>query len=95
MRKILFISMCMPFEKAFHAGGKTFNYYINKFANDSANEVTLIAKVLPEEEEYIKEVNLNIDAYYVCTPKNKVKKYLSYVKSINSKYTSIFLALKK
>ena len=45
MRKILFISMCMPFEKAFHAGGKTFNYYINKFANDSANEVTLIAKV--------------------------------------------------
>lgn len=36
MRKILFISMCMPFEKAFHAGGKTFNYYINKFANDSA-----------------------------------------------------------
>lgn len=63
MRKILFISMCMPFKKAFHAGGKTFNYYINKFANDSANEVTLIAKVLPEEEEYIKEVNSNIDIY--------------------------------
>lgn len=90
MRKILFISMCMPFEKAFHAGGKTFNYYINKFANDSANEVTLIAKVLPEEEEYVKEVNSNIDAYYVCTPKNKVKKYLSYVKSINSKFNPTY-----
>ena len=82
--------MCMPFKKAFHAGGKTFNYYINKFANDSANEVTLIAKVLPEEEEYIKEVNSNIDAYYVCTPKKKVKKYLSYVKSINSKFNPTY-----
>lgn len=30
-RKILYISMCLPFDKAFHAGGKTFNYYIKLY----------------------------------------------------------------
>ena len=59
-RKILYISMCLPFDKAFHAGGKTFNYYINSFANDPDNEVTLIAKVLPDEERYVDTVNKNI-----------------------------------
>ena len=48
-RKILYISMSIPYDNVPHAGGKTFNYYINGFANDIDNEVTMIAKVLPEE----------------------------------------------
>lgn len=89
-RKILFISMCLPFDKAFHAGGKTFNYYINQFANDDDNEVTLIAKVLPEEEKYIDSINGNINLYTVATPKNKIKKIFSYVKSLNSKLNPFY-----
>ena len=48
--KMLFIAMCLPFDKAFHAGGKTFNYYIKKFAQDNF-EVKLIAKVLTHAEK--------------------------------------------
>ena len=32
-RKILYISMSIPYDNVPHAGGKTFNYYINGFAN--------------------------------------------------------------
>lgn len=89
-RKILYISMCLPFDKAFHAGGKTFNYYINSFANDDSNEVTLIAKVLPDEEKYIDTVNKRIKLFTVSAHKSGVKKYLAYAKSINSKFNPLY-----
>lgn len=89
-RKILYISMCLPFDKAFHAGGKTFNYYINSFANDVSNEVTLIAKVLPDEEKYIDTVNKRIKLFTVSAHKSGVKKYLAYAKSINSKFNPLY-----
>ena len=56
-RKILYLSMSIPYNKVRHAGGKTFNYYINSFAEDTNNEVTLIAKVLPEEENEVNNIN--------------------------------------
>lgn len=90
MRRILYISMCLPFDKAFHAGGKTFNYYIKKFANDPDNEVTLIAKVLPEEENYIDTINPRIHKLLVRTPKEKIRRYLGYIKSINSKFNPFY-----
>lgn len=89
-RKILYISMCLPFDKAFHAGGKTFNYYINSFANDPDNEVTLIAKVLPGEEKYVDTVNKNIRFYSVSAPKFGLKKYYSYLKSLDSKLNPVY-----
>ena len=73
-RKILYISMSIPYDNVPHAGGKTFNYYINGFANDIDNEVTMIAKVLPEEEHQIENINPNINTIIVRTPKNKVTK---------------------
>lgn len=82
--------MCLPFDKAFHAGGKTFNYYIKKFANDPDNEVTLIAKVLPEEENYIDTINPRIHKLLVQTPKEKIRRYLGYIKSINSKFNPFY-----
>lgn len=89
-RKILYISMCLPFDRAFHAGGKTFNYYINAFANDPENEVTLIAKVLPDEEQFIQSVNPKINMHLVSTPKSGIKKSLCYLKSLNSKYNPVY-----
>lgn len=89
-RKILYISMCMPLDKAFHAGGKTFNYYINKFVEDEKNEVTLIAKVLQEEEQFISHVNPKIRSFLVATPKEKLKRWIAYLKSINSKFNPCY-----
>lgn len=89
-RKILYISMCLPFDKAFHAGGKTLCYYINQFANDSNNEVTLIAKVLPDEEIFVRQVNAKIKLYTVSTPKRGLKRHLAYLKSINSKFNPVY-----
>lgn len=89
-RKILYISMCMPFDNAFHAGGKTFNYYINSFANDDNNEITLITKVLPEEEKYINTINSKINVLFVATSKNKIRKYVNYFKSLNSKFNPFY-----
>lgn len=85
MSKILFISMCLPFENARNAGAKTFNFYINSFANDPQNEIVLISKVLPDEEAYLHSINKKIQIYTVSTPKNPIKKYFCYLKSLNSK----------
>lgn len=73
MSKILFISMCLPFENARNAGAKTFNFYINSFANDPQNEIVLISKVLPDEEAYLHSINKKIQIYTVSTPKNPIK----------------------
>lgn len=89
-RKILYISMSIPYEQIRHAGGKTFHYYINSFAEDVNNEVTLIAKVLPEEENQIININPKIRTLFVRTPKNKINKYFSYIKSINSKFNPLY-----
>ncbi len=83
-RRMLFIAMCLPFNKAFHAGGKTFNYYIQKFAQDDC-EVKLIAKVLPDEEPYLDSILPEIEVYPVATPKSKAARLLAYGKSLNSK----------
>ena len=89
-RKILYLSMSIPYNKVRHAGGKTFNYYINSFAEDTNNEVTLIAKVLPEEENEVNNINPKIRTLLVRTPQNTVKKYFSYLKSINSKFNPLY-----
>lgn len=82
--------MCFPFKDARHAGGKTVSYYIDSFANEADNEVTLIAKVMPDEEKYIDSLNPRIKPYFVKTPSNKVLRVLSYVKSINSKLNPLY-----
>ena len=89
-RKILYLSMSIPYSKVRHAGGKTFNYYINSFAEDSDNVVTLIAKVLPEEETEVNNINPKIHTLLVRTPQNNIKKWLSYLKSLNSKFNPLY-----
>lgn len=89
-RKLLFISMSLPYEKVTHAGGQIFNYYINRFIEDKNNEITLIAKVLPDERKYLDTVNPNMTLFTVSIPDNKIAKYLSYLKSINSKINPFY-----
>ncbi|MEO2263762.1 glycosyltransferase [Dorea sp. YH-dor228] len=89
-RKLLFISMSLPFAKVSHAGGQIFNYYINRFIEDKNNEITLIAKVLPDEKKYLDTVNPNMTLYTVSTPENTVAKYFSYLKSMNSKVNPFY-----
>lgn len=88
-KELLFVSMCLPFDHAFHAGGKTFNYYIKQFVKDKFN-VKLIAKVLPDEEKYIRTIDQKIDLYTVATPKNQIIKFFSYLVSLNSKFNPYY-----
>lgn len=89
-RNILFVSMCLPFDKVGHAGGKTFNYYINRFSEDCNNDIRLIAKILPEEEKYVDTINSKIYLYSVSTPKNFIKRSIAYVNSLNSKINPFY-----
>lgn len=89
-RNILYISMSIPYDKIRHAGGKTFNYYINSFAADTDNDITLIAKVLDEEDGEIENINPRIRTMLVRTPKDKILRYFSYLKSLNSKFNPLY-----
>ncbi len=84
-RKLLFISMCLPYNNVAHAGGKTFNYYLKAFAEEEENEIVLIAKILPTENGCVKSIDNNIKLLQVATPDNFPKKIMSYAKSLNSK----------
>jgi glycosyltransferase involved in cell wall biosynthesis len=88
-RKMLFISMCMPFDKASHAGGKTFNFYIKNFAK-KGYDIKLITKILPDEEKYVKDIIPQISIYPVSTPKKTIYRYISYFKSLNSKFNPFY-----
>lgn len=90
MRDILYVSMCIPHENIGHAGGKTFNYYINSFANNDENRITMIAKSLPEEKHLLKDINKKIKIEIVSTPEAFLLKMFAYVKSINSKINPIY-----
>lgn len=88
--KLLFISMCLPFSRASNAGGKTLDFYINAFTSDDANEVRIIAKVLPSEEKELKNINKKAKLYPVSRPKNKIRLVASYIKSVNSKINPFY-----
>lgn len=84
-RKILYLSMCAPFPDTRHAGGKTFNYYIESFAGDHENEVTLVSKILTDEMGQESKINKKIKKYLLFKPSG-MSKYWYYMRSINSKY---------
>lgn len=90
MRQILYISMSIPYDNIPHAGGKTFNYYINKMSSEETAEVTMIAKVLPQETDKIGLIKPNINKLLVKAPDNKVKKLIACVRSLNSKLNPFY-----
>lgn len=83
-RKMLYVSMCAPFPDARHAGGKTFDYYIEAFAKDPNNEVTLISKILRDEEGQESKINKRINAHLIYKPTG-IKLFWYYFSSLNSK----------
>ena len=89
-KRILFISMCLPYADVGHAGGKTLNYYINRFANENEFEVKLISKVLPDEINNVGKLNNKIDFYPIMMPKNTLKRFLAFGSSINSKINPFY-----
>lgn len=82
--------MCLPYETVPHAGGKTFHYYLNSFASEPENEITLITKVLEEEKKCINKLNTNIRLLAVSTPERGIRRYWGYVKSFNSKFNPFY-----
>ncbi len=87
MREIIYISMCTPFDNVGHAGGKTLNFYINKFSDEL--NVTIISKVLPDEKE---KINLSKTKYrQIYIEKNHgLKRGLDILMSMNSKVNPLY-----
>ena len=83
--KILYISYCTPYTRAFHAGGQTFNYYIRKMACQQNAEVDLISFCGPEEVENVDLADEGICTHLVIRPRG-VRRLFGRIVSINSKY---------
>lgn len=84
--KILYISMCVPYDNIRHAGGKTFNYYISSLAREENVQIDLIAKVLPDDLPYISRIDKNINTHLISQPTKLLPKILMYADSLNSKF---------
>lgn len=84
MKKILYISLCYPYEEAKHAGGKTVAYYSNLFAQEKNVDVCIICKIRDNEKGLAKQ-NSHMHIHAVSMPKEKMKKLFAYIISINSK----------
>lgn len=83
--KILYISYCTPYTRAFHAGGQTFNFYIRQMARQQNVEVDLISFCNPEEVEHVDLADEGICVHLVVRPKG-IKRLFGRTVSINSKY---------
>lgn len=81
--KILYITMCLPYENVSHAGGKTVYYYMSQLSKKA--NLTLISKVRDSEKKYLKKIPNNCKLYQVCLPENKMKRICAYLGGINSK----------
>lgn len=68
MKKILYISFDIPFDKVRHAGGKTLNYYIKKVGRDEEFETFLISFCVPRDLPRIDCSRYNIDSKIFCIP---------------------------
>ena len=86
MKNILCISMCLPYKEVSHAGGKTVNYYLSRFAKEENIKVTVVCKVREKEIALINDkYNNEFDVYYVQMPGNKALQIFAYGRSIWSK----------
>lgn len=83
MKRILYISMCYPYDKARHAGGKTVAYYANRFAQEQDVDVQIICKIRDSEKKFLN----NDDHIHVVTmPNGKLGRFFAYAISVNSKF---------
>lgn len=86
MKNILSVSMCLPYEGVPHAGGKTVNYYLSRFADEEGYSITLVCKVHENEKEKVNtKCNPKFDIYPIEMPTNKINKSFAYATSVWSK----------
>ena len=86
MKNILCVSMCLPYKNVPHAGGKTLNYYLSRFADEDGYNITLVCKVHKNEKEnVISKCNSKFDIYPIEMPTNKINKFFVYATSLWSK----------
>lgn len=81
--KVLYLAYCTPYSKVTHAGGQTFNYYINNVAK-KGDEVTLISFCEYNELRNIDIEKNNINFIPIIWPRG-YKKYIGKLLSLNSK----------
>lgn len=90
MKKLLYVSMCLPYPSASHAGGKTVYYYLNRFAHEKNVDLKLVCKVQDREKKFLQEIESIVDTHPICMPCNRFKKIGIYAISINSKINPFY-----
>lgn len=85
MKNILYVSMCLPYQAASHAGGKTVFFYMNRFAGEDDIKVKVVCKVRESEIRELRSQYNGYDLYPICMPTDKIKKLSAYAGSVCSK----------
>lgn len=67
MKKVLYISDAVPYDKIRHAGGKTLNYYISHALKSKDFEITLVGLCKEEERKDFDKEKLGLRCYPVVT----------------------------
>lgn len=89
MKKILFITMCAPYDSVPHAGGQTVNYYIKKIAQEKDFQVDLVS-YCSADFDYIDELETaGIHTHFILRSNNTIN-YIRNILSINSKINPFY-----
>ena len=81
MKNILYVSMCLPYQAASHAGGKTVFFYMNRFAGENDIKVKVVCKVRESERgELLKQYD-RYELYPICMPTDKIRRLFAYAGS--------------
>ncbi len=64
---ILYLANSMPYDTVRHAGGKTFNYYINNISSDKDNNIKVIGICNQEELKELKSKGENVELIPILT----------------------------
>lgn len=86
MKKVLFISFDVPFDKVGHAGGKTHNYYLKKVNADEEFQTFLISFCVPRDLIKIDCDTYGIKSKIFCICPEKRYRYVRGIINISSRY---------
>ncbi len=85
MMNLLYVSYCVPFDKAYNAGAQSLNYYINQIKDREDTKIDIVAYCNEKDAQFISDMETKINYHLVVRPKG-VSRFIGRITSIYSKY---------
>ncbi len=82
---ILYVSYCVPYDKAYNAGAQSLNYYIKRMSEKEDIKIDVVSYCNKNDAEQIASLNVNYLYHFIIRP-DGVRRLIGRVSSINSKY---------